>query len=672
MRRGILAAALLALAGPATGATLQQDYEAAATALSAGDSAGAVRRFEALLARLPKAALANPKYTTAAVVRAGLAQAILAQGDAAKAIELFEPALPNLPARTPEERQNLAQGLMAVARAYELRADYPAARAAIERALALQANPADHPATLSAQIAMIRVSIFDAPDVALRLSDTVMPLAEAHYQHAGSEKAKLRRDGLGELQSLRGRIHLNRGEFRLARDWFERALRTAGGLSTKVSVSDTRIRGDLAIVHHLLGDDAKVQRYLAYTGAGQDETNIERGADVPLPACGEATGIRPDDMTIVEFAIGSSGRVVAAVPIYATRPEVAAEFVRTVADWSWQPEEAKKLDPFWRSAVRLELRCDAAPSRRPLSAMLWPAVEKWKSSDGIAIAPVIMAAADVVSGLRAELTARTARHGDGAMQLLPVLSALASRVLDRKESLALAERASRIAWSTDVPDEVRAATDLELVDRASASLGDPGKYRAVRRQYLAPLLDRLRAAGKGDTRIGALLRMELASTYGADDQSPPQLLYRDVVALPTSVLSDGDPIRQSALLQMATLAAARRDSAEAARLVAATGLSPDQCALADVRPLQISGRMTSDDFPNEALRWGFNGWVVMTYDIDTQGRPFAPRTVMAYPPFVFGSSTAKAIERFRFHPLPRPGASIGCTGRTQLVRYLTP
>lgn len=32
-------------------------------------------------------------------------------------------------------------------------------------------------------------------------------------------------------------------------------------------------------------------------------------------------------------------------------------------------------------------------------------------------------------------------------------------------------------------------------------------------------------------------------------------------------------------------------------------------------------------------------------------------------------STANAVGRFRFQPLPRPGASVGCTGQLQMVRY---
>ena len=47
---------------------------------------------------------------------------------------------------------------------------------------------------------------------------------------------------------------------------------------------------------------------------------------------------------------------------------------------------------------------------------------------------------------------------------------------------------------------------------------------------------------------------------------------------------------------------------EAARTAfAATGLAADQCAVMDAPPRMISG-VGASDFPQEALRWGFEGW----------------------------------------------------------------
>ena len=122
-------------------------------------------------------------------------------------------------------------------------------------------------------------------------------------------------------------------------------------------------------------------------------------------------------------------------------------------------------------------------------------------------------------------------------------------------------------------------------------------------------------------------------------------------------------------MRLASLKAAAKQFDEAEGLLQAAGLDPEQCELVDMTPIALNVRMSSDDFPKEALRWGFEGWVQISYDIDTQGRVVEPRTVIAYPPFVFGPATEKTASRFRYQPIYRAGKSISCTGYTFKVRY---
>jgi outer membrane biosynthesis protein TonB len=56
------------------------------------------------------------------------------------------------------------------------------------------------------------------------------------------------------------------------------------------------------------------------------------------------------------------------------------------------------------------------------------------------------------------------------------------------------------------------------------------------------------------------------------------------------------------------------------------------------------------------------------FDITVEGKPKDVRTVIASPPFIFDTETERAITRFRYAPVFRPGNSVGCSGYTQSVR----
>jgi outer membrane biosynthesis protein TonB len=188
---------------------------------------------------------------------------------------------------------------------------------------------------------------------------------------------------------------------------------------------------------------------------------------------------------------------------------------------------------------------------------------------------------------------------------------------------------------------------------------------------VSPILAAQLAEGRGDSRIAMWSRLELAEahdTLKAADKAKPML--ETIVAAPTTVLPEGDPIRTAALLRLANIAAAARDSEAAARALAATGLSPEQCALIDVKPQPINASIGSSAFPGEAMRWGTGGYAKVGHDITADGHTTNIRTIIAAPPFVFGAPTEKAVARFRYQPVFRPDNSIGCSGNVQSVRYV--
>lgn len=247
-----------------------------------------------------------------------------------------------------------ADEVLASARAQERLVDYPKARTVVEEGLTRGAFAADGDAAIAAQMLLARVTLFDDP---VRAGQALDAALRSLRRQAGKAPRDQRHQVLADVYSLKGRLDLNQGRFQAALNEYQRALEAAGGLTRAVTISDTRVRSDLAIALHLLNRDDFARRYFAYSGTAQGAAHIDPGADMPIPACGRETGIDRADVAVVEFAIGDDGRVIDATPIYASRPQTADDFARAVANWKWTPEAAAKLSRFWRSAARVELRC---------------------------------------------------------------------------------------------------------------------------------------------------------------------------------------------------------------------------------------------------------------------------------------------------------------------------
>jgi outer membrane biosynthesis protein TonB len=91
--------------------------------------------------------------------------------------------------------------------------------------------------------------------------------------------------------------------------------------------------------------------------------------------------------------------------------------------------------------------------------------------------------------------------------------------------------------------------------------------------------------------------------------------------------------------------------------------------LFDVRPVATNRSVSTADFPNEALRWGFDGFVREAFDIDAAGRVQNARTILAYPPFVFGTAAEKTVAHFRYLAPVVDGGAAGCEGHALNLNY---
>lgn len=667
-------AALLA-AAPALAGTIQQDFDAAQTLLDAGKAAEARDAFTALLGRFAP----NSQSMAANLVRARLGNALLATSDAETAEPLLVTASTGFKGSDDTSIEERGVALYDLGRAREYQGKLDSAGKAFAQVRDAKLFPADSAGDIGLRAALARTLIWSNPDEARRLLDGLLALPP--------EKLGTSKDTRALVQTLRGRVELNNGNPGEARRWLSEAARTAGGAETqRVSVTDVRIRGDLALANYKLGKMDEVQKFVAYSGAGSlSAEGLTLAADMPLPACSPATSLAPDAVAVVEFAIGSDGRVSGATPIYASRgsgiatpgviddgPEV--QFPAAVRRWVWNTAAVAKLNPFWRQSVRVEVRCfTRGPKDNSVSLSFARDFGAWAQSAGVRPMPSLPDNdATALPLVRAELQRREAADGAQSVQLVPVLTALgnndAAPPRDR-----VAARARRI----DVMVAAKAPAAIVDIARMGTIYDDHDGGRTLsdnartQRDGASPILAAQLAEGRGDSRVAMWSRLELAEAHDAlkaPDKAKP--LLETIVAAPTNVLPEGDPIRTAALLRLANIAAAARDSAAAAQALAATGLSPEQCALIDVKPQPINASIGSSAFPGEAMRWGTGGYAKVGHDITADGHTTNVRTIIAAPPFVFGPPTEKAVARFRYQPVFRPDNSVGCSGNVQSVRYV--
>lgn len=668
MMRARLFFALFALfAVPVAAATVQQDFDAAQAKLDALDYAGARTAFTALLTRFPPGSTGK----AASLVRARLGNALIATNDSEAAVPMLEAALVGLKPTTPAEAELAALARHDLGRAEDSLGELDLAARHYRAAIDLKAFPADSPTDIGFRASLARTLIWSDPAEARRLLDALLALPPT--QLTGDPRAL--------VMTLRGRVELNNGDPAGAKRWFTSAAAKAGGANTsKVSIADVRIRGDLALANILVGNMVEAQRYVALSGAGALlSEGLAIAAERPLPSCAPASGIAPDAVAVVEFGIAPDGRTYGITPIYASRgsgtpsgddrPEIA--FPKAVLDWSWTPEQMAKLDPFWRQAVRVEMRCQMPGNNsNAVLASFTPDFTAWKTSLSIEPLPAMPGrGAAVLPKLNAELARREGQYGPQSPQLVPVLMALAhSSATSVKEGWGYFDRYHALMVANNAPVSELTLVNISEMD-AQLDAPDRKSFLAARREGLLKLLAGLETAGHGTSRIAMYVRLLIAEGDDELQNGAARKTLETIVAAPESLLPAGDPIRIAALLRISNQAAAARDTVTAASALAATGLAPEQCALIDVKPQAINRTVSTRDFPSEAQRWSSEGFVLIGYDITAEGVPANVRTVLALPPFAFSSSTEKAVARFRFQPVFRPGNTIGCSGATQPVRF---
>lgn len=666
----------IALAAPALAATtIQQDFDAAQALLDAGKATEARTAFTALLSRFSS----TSQSKAASLVRARLANALLAVGEPEAAEPLLTAALPGLKGTSARDVEEYGVTLFDLGRAQESQGKLDSAAKTYAAVADAKIFPADDINDLGLRAARARTLIWSNPDESRRLLDAMLALPR--------EKFGTSRDTYAQLETLRGRVELNNNNPVDSRRWFTKAASTAGGaLTTKVSVADVRIRGDLALANYKMANFENQQRYVAFSGAGSLlAQGMSLAADTPLPSCAPVTGLAPDAVAVIEFSIDDTGRVVGVTPIYAdtgagsvadhsldSGPE--SLFTQAVRRWSWVGADISKLDSFWRQAIRIELRCFTTRSgRSPVDRAFNAEYDQWVQTVADFDTPLYTGtdAADLPA-IRAEVVRREARYGEAAPQLVLAYQELFSNnAASLDERLAALKKRTRSLVAGKAPPSIIMQNRVAEVNWAAYGAKNQAERLKLRRDGIASLLAEQEAAGTGDTRIANFTRLELAEALDDLNQMAASRVQLDrIIAAPEANLPDGDPIRTAALLRKSNQAAAARDSQTAASALAATGLSPEQCSLIDIRPQGINNRIDGSSYPDLVRRWSTDGYARIGYDITAEGKPVNVRTIAASPPFVFGAPTVKAVSGFRYKPVFRPGNTIGCTGNSMPVRWM--
>ena len=202
----------------------------------------------------------------------------------------------------------------------------------------------------------------------------------------------------------------------------------------------------------------------------------------------------------------------------------------------------------------------------------------------------------------------------------------------------------------------RALLGLAIMERMSGAT--VGSQRAVGRALESLLTDPTFAA---DAQSRAAVRLLLADRR--DGQAGTAIL-RQVAADPQ--LKADDPAKVGALVRLASREQSGGNPAAAKVAFEQAGIAPGQCALLDAPPTMTGN---SGRFPEEARRWGFEGWTQTQFDVDADGRVANERAILSYPAFVFTRAGTDLLRTARFTKSYRPDGKLGCGSLTKRVRF---
>ncbi len=658
---GVLSAGLMAISPgsaqtgtPVPTTTVQQDFDAAAALDAKGDRTASLVAWDRLEVRTKAGSRSR------GIVLVRKAPTLFALDRADDAVKAARAGLALLPASDPSLAEDRTQAYLVIGRVAVDTLDYAGAVSALQKA---EAGAISTPDRLGAMLALASAQIFVDPVAAaatLGRSDTLIATV------------KLDKSVGAQFARQRTILLLNTGDFKGARASALQAIRMLGGLETQtIDTADASARSDAAIAFLLGGDPDEARRYMAYTGAGRiKKGSFDPAGEMRAPDCGGEAGLKPQDVAVVDFSIASDGTIAQATPIYAAGGgRVALEFARAVKDWSWPVDRVAAIPPFFRYHARVEMRCSTAFERPSISDGLDGALEQWLTTKGVAIPPEPTGPqAAALPAQRAGLAAAVAQSPAGLPTLAAIYRLTDNPVVPREERAALYAQGLAIAVANAAPASARLALDLPGRISAVADVWKPGVYERI----LTPMT--VEPAYVGDPQARAAIRLMIVD--GAVARSPKSAKNDASVVVLRQVADDkalqpNDPLRVGALIRIASIQE-RTGQIDAARATfASSGLSANQCAIMDAPPKMVS-TPGSEAFPTEALRWGFEGWTQVQFDVGADGNVVNQRALLSYPPFIFSEAGTKFFTKAKFAKTYRPDGGLGCGATTHRIKFMLP
>lgn len=637
-------ACLLATASAAAAAqTPQERFDAAQQAFDAENWDAAASGFEGALAALPEA---ERQSAVAAILlsRAGEAHARAGRTTDAMRNLLQAEALFGPEASGEDARATFLQ----LGQGFERGGQIEEAAARYERALALSADQSPYN---SAALGLARTLTFSDGD---RAAELVEQAAKAVAADMSIDPE--RRTELGtELALLRARIALNSEGPEHAVEYYSRALSDTGTYGRRVTPNDVRVRSEAAFADFLAGDPKRAHHKMQHAGLGTEAKSLlPIPAALSLPDCAPRGPVRPDDMMIVEFAVSADGEVMGLTPIYSSRPgEIETAFLSELAETRWSPSTAAEVDPFWRLLHRAEVRCGTSRDTIDPRSQFLPLFEDLSSASEAIQTP----GSDERAALLERLDwARENWQEQPQEALLHIwrASGLSALLRENDELAALAARTAEAAGWTDAKTALLWSVialpgylDRDMLSEMSARVASDPSREAVAARVMTSIL-----AG----RVEEMRDRERSAIAHYED-----VLRED--------LPGGSQAMQFANLRLASLSYEldREDRAEG--YLEASGLASDQCSLLDASPTMERYGLGPDDFPLELMRKGYQGKLLASYDISTEGRVLEPRIVYATPPLIFNEAITENVRKMRYNRIYRKGESIGCIGQTQAFQF---
>lgn len=621
-------------------------FDQATAAMANGDCTKSVSLFEVLEQRKVLPAGSIPEAATA--TRKGIC--LVNMGRYAEGEQSIRHGLPVLEKAGQNFTGDMADSMEALGKVAMVSFDYDTAVAAYKRSLSLRTGGARLPAL----VLLARATAFDGGQEPLSYSEEALS-----YYDALPPKQR-DKDSMAALHTLHARIFLNQGRVQEGYAELKEALALSGGLTSRTTLSEASMRADLAMAAALAGKKDDARLYLAYTGAGRTKKTFTRGLSMDPPLCGEETDLRPEDVAVVEFTILDDGSVTGARTIYSRGNRiVAAAFAKAVNSWYWSPDQVKEIPGFYRAATRIEMRCSQSAAESP--SVMTPMAGRFEEWLDTQLSPLNLGYTndERTEALRTLLSQKVL---DGK----PLVRAAALSFLARREpgNLVTGSYADQaLAALAEAKAPVEAVNYLRIT-RVMSQDKAPHKWQATLRDMAAE------PSFAADPLSASTALLLAADSYrGSRLPDAPAMLQK---VASESRLPERHPLRQAARLSLANMAAAAGDLPTAQRYFASTGLTEQQCALIGVKPSLRKSGAGSEDYPMEAQRMGFEGWVQLEFDVTADGHTAQARPIVAYPPLIFVEAASAMTKNFRYEASYRPEGGAACNANRETVSFINP